>query len=104
MGGRKLATYVHVDGQVFGPDDNVPADVAEKITNPKAWAEAPADAPADDGGTATTVSVPPRSGKGSGVDAWTAYAATLDPPVDVAEGTSRDDVIAAIEAAGHPVE
>ena len=43
--GRKLATYVHVhteDGansKVFGPDDDVPADVAKLITNPKAWAD-----------------------------------------------------------------
>ena len=38
----KLNTYVHVqgdDGQmhVFGPDDDVPAWAAEKITNPGAW-------------------------------------------------------------------
>lgn len=36
---RKLATYVHIDGEVYGPDDKVPADVAKRITNPKAWAD-----------------------------------------------------------------
>lgn len=42
-----LATNVHVtdaDGvsHVFGPADEVPAWAAERITNPKAWAEPPA--------------------------------------------------------------
>lgn len=41
--GRKLAGYVHVDGVVYGPDSDVPAEVAEKITNPDAWATAPAE-------------------------------------------------------------
>lgn len=36
---RKLATYVHIDGVAYGPNDDVPADVAKKITNPKAWAD-----------------------------------------------------------------
>lgn len=43
MAGRKLVTYVHVNGQVYGPDSDVPADVAERITNPKAWGEQEAD-------------------------------------------------------------
>ncbi|MCM6778036.1 hypothetical protein NDR87_30925 [Nocardia sp. CDC159] len=39
---RKLNTYVHVhDGEgntrVFGPDDDVPADMAKLITNPAVW-------------------------------------------------------------------
>lgn len=42
----RLATYVHVtdDGGVihaFGPDDEVPAWAASKITNPHAWLEPP---------------------------------------------------------------
>lgn len=37
---KKLATYVHVDGQQYGPDSDVPADVAKKIENPDVWAEA----------------------------------------------------------------
>lgn len=36
---KKLATFVHVNGSVYGPDDEVPADVAKEITNPKAWAD-----------------------------------------------------------------
>jgi len=33
----KLAVYVHVDGQAYGPGDEVPTDVAKRITNPDAW-------------------------------------------------------------------
>lgn len=35
--GRKLNTYVHVDGVAYGPDDDVPAEVAERITAPGVW-------------------------------------------------------------------
>lgn len=34
---KKLKTYVHVDGAAYGPDDDVPAEVAKKITNPDVW-------------------------------------------------------------------
>lgn len=45
---KKLSTYVHVhdaDGNphVFGPDDDVPADMAKLITNPKAWEDSEKD-------------------------------------------------------------
>ena len=36
---RKLSSFVDVDGVWYGPDDKVPAAVAKRITNPKAWAE-----------------------------------------------------------------
>lgn len=36
-GQKKLATFVHVDGVEYGPESDVPADVAKKIENPKAW-------------------------------------------------------------------
>lgn len=44
---RRLRSYVHVDGTVYGPNDVVPPAVAEQITNPRAWAE-PADMFADE--------------------------------------------------------
>jgi hypothetical protein len=48
---RRLVTYVHLDGQVYGPADEVPDEVAERITNPDAWEPEtqevkPADQPA----------------------------------------------------------
>lgn len=35
--GRRLNTFVHIDGQVYGPSSDVPDEVAERITNPKVW-------------------------------------------------------------------
>lgn len=46
--------------------------------------------------------VPPRAGKGSGKEAWAAYAEANGVEVDA--DASRDDIIAACEAAGVPVE
>lgn len=45
MAGKKLATFVTVDGTQYGPDDDVPADVAEKIENPDAWEQPDEEAP-----------------------------------------------------------
>ena len=43
---RRLTAWVHltIDGALvsYGPDDEVPADHAALITNPKAWADEPA--------------------------------------------------------------
>lgn len=41
MAGKKLAANVYVDGVLYTPDSDVPADVAKQITNPKAWGEEP---------------------------------------------------------------
>lgn len=119
---RRLKAHVHVSddaGQshVFGPDDQVPDWAAEKITNPAAWdGDAPADGPSDeqdaptdeppddeDGpadGDAPDDGPPPQSGRGGGRAAWAAYAAAND--VEVADGATRDDIIAALNAAGVP--
>lgn len=35
--GAKLASRVAIDGQWYGPGDDVPDDVAKKITNPRVW-------------------------------------------------------------------
>jgi hypothetical protein len=45
--GKKLAKDVHVGGEVYSAGSEIAdADVAKKITNPKAWAE---EDQADDG-------------------------------------------------------
>lgn len=46
--------------------------------------------------------VPPRGGPGSGALEWREYARTVG--VEVADDASRDDVIAALEAAGKPTK
>lgn len=45
---------------------------------------------------------PPKSGAGSGRDAWAAYAEQRG--VTVADGSSRDDIVAALDQAGQPTE
>ncbi|MEU8136584.1 hypothetical protein [Streptodolium elevatio] len=101
--GRRLRTHVHVhdaDGRthVFGPDDDVPDWAAERIGNPKAWADdAPADGPEPDADDTDENSEPPRSGPGSGEASWAAYAAARG--IEVPDGASRKDIIAAVDAA-----
>lgn len=96
MAGR-LSSYVAVtdeDGVVhwFGPEDTVPGWAAKLITSPAAWADK-AGAVADEDGE------PPETGAGSGKAAWLAHAESLG--VDVGEDATRDDIVAAVRAAGH---
>jgi hypothetical protein len=109
MGRRLIGTVpIHQeDGTVkwYGPDDKVPASVAKQIGD-HAWVEDDEDAveppvpptPAPSGATP-----PPLSGAGSGAEAWAEYAAKLG--VSLPDGsTKRDDIVAAVRAAGYPVE
>lgn len=49
--GRKLRSFVHIPDpntnkvRVFGPDDDVPDEFAEQVTNPKAWDDYELDEP-----------------------------------------------------------
>ncbi|MCT9142941.1 hypothetical protein [Streptomyces violarus] len=106
---RRLRTFVHVDGTAYGPDDDVPAKVAEQIGE-HAWEDdsdqdgdgEPAEVgftdPTEPRSTAGAGEAPPRSGRGSGIEAWRAYAEQND--LDVAPDASREDIIAAAEGAG----
>lgn len=99
----KLNSYVHVpvdgDWVVYGPDDEVPAEHAALITNPKAWEDGEVPTAAVSGEvTGSGSGEPPRSGKGSARDAWEAFAA--DHGVHVEDDDSRDDIIAALAEAG----
>jgi hypothetical protein len=110
----KLNTTVHVDGVAYGPGKDIPAEVAAQITNPDVWdgdpptpvetpAETPVETPAaNDGKPAEDSSgIPPKGGAGSGKDAWLVYA---EGKVEVPEGATRDEIVAALEAAGIPTE
>lgn len=108
---RQLTSWVHVtdaDGvsHGFGPDDTVPAWAAAKITNPQAWGEADPEPevapppPPDPPGLVP----PPMGGPGSGVTEWLTYAGSLDVEVPEESRSKRDDVIAALRAAGKPVD
>ncbi|MCU1675341.1 MAG: hypothetical protein JWM93_99 [Frankiales bacterium] len=103
---KQLTGTVHVrtdDGKsgVFGPGDTVPKWAADLITNPKAWgaeaAPTPPPPPPGGGGGYTSPERPPVAGKGSGKDAWAAYAAARNVEVD--PSATRDEIVAAIEGA-----
>ena len=66
--------------------------------------EAPAEVESDEDATEDDdeVPVPPQGGPGSGRDAWVKYAESKGLAVTAEMG--RDDIIEALEAAGHPVD
>ena len=95
---RRVAAYVHVAGQVFAPGDEVPDDIAKKITNPAAWGD---DVPAktEDRKPDVDPNMPPaRSGKGSSKEAWAAFASAHD--VTMESTATREDIIAELERRG----
>jgi hypothetical protein len=91
----KLIGNVFVENEWYGPAygnaDQVPADIAAKIPNPKAWA----DGELPDGPIFTDVE-PPRTGRGSGVAAWRAHAEGLG--ITVPDDADRDDIVALVDA------
>lgn len=93
MAGAKKVPVVNVTvGETTYPaGKDLPAGVADQIDNPKVW-ETPKASGADalDG-------EPPRSGQGSGVDAWRDYAEASG--IDVPEGASRDDIVELVDQA-----
>lgn len=64
---------------------DVPDRVVALVDDPDAWQDAPAVKEEPE---------PPRTGRGSGRDAWAAYAAAQGLEVDAE--ASRDDIIAAL--------
>ncbi|MFJ3587531.1 hypothetical protein ACIQUY_29255 [Streptomyces sp. NPDC090231] len=94
---RRLIAYVHVDGVAYGPDDKIPAAALRQIGE-HAFADPDAEVDQDDdAGSGGDIEAPPRSGRGSGVEAWRAFAEQHD--IEVAADASREDIIAACEAA-----
>jgi hypothetical protein len=107
MSGRRLNTFVHVGGVAYGPGTDVPPEVAEKI-GAHAWEPDEDDQGEGEGAQigvedpTTTQSPgdepPARSGRGSGIDAWRKFAEQNGVEYDT--DASRDEIIAACEAAG----
>ncbi|WP_240801626.1 hypothetical protein [Streptomyces sp. A1136] len=95
MSERRLIAYVHVDGETYGPDDKVPTAVAARIGE-HAWAKDTEDTELPDGGGDES-GPPPRSGRGSGRDAWAAYA---EANGYAAGESTREQIIADLEAGG----
>jgi hypothetical protein len=111
--------FVDASGTVYGPGytNPVPDDVAEGVRNESIWQvpeEDDEDGAADDEEPADTeppaprveapaaapapVPEPPRSGAGSGLPAWRAFADSRD--VSYPQDAERGDVIAACREAG----
>jgi len=106
MPGR-LRSHVHVNDDsgrthVFGPGDQVPDWAAQKITNPKAWAQAPYADPGGQDETAAGQGQSPgdqtgRPAASASKDVWAAYASVLG--VQIPPGATKAEITAAVEAA-----
>jgi hypothetical protein len=100
----EFAVHLHDDNGTLVsllPGDEVPGWAARRIGD---HALASGDSTDDDGDDEEGGhdGPPPRHGRGSGEDKWRAYAEQNS--VDVSNAEGRDDVIAALELAGVPVE
>jgi hypothetical protein len=96
--------------RAFGPGEDLPEWAASQITNPDVWeGELPAHldeegnpqervATRTDGEAEARLPEPPRAGKGSGRDAWAAYASRRG--VEVPDDASRDDIVNALTERG----
>ena len=110
---RKLSTFVTVHerndkgeptgrSETYGPNDTLPAWAEKAITNPDVWADTEQDAGGSKEPERDPDGPPPKGGAGSGAPAWREYAARNN--VEVASDASREDVVAALDAAGVPTE
>ena len=96
----EYALHLHDrDGNLVSvmPGDEIPSWA--EVTNPYVLGKEESESAASDG---TSDGPPPRAGKGSGEPAWRKYAE--DNGVDVSGLEGRDDIIAAVDKAGVPVE
>lgn len=86
----RLSIHVNVDGTWYGPESEVPDEVAARITNPKVWVGEPAAEPAGGNGEQRTVQEPPRGGPGSSASAWRTFMESNG--FEVPEGASAKDM------------
>ena len=91
----KLAAYVFAGNRWFGPGDDVPADVAAEITNPKAWVggKVPDLGSEDTGGTVPD-GEPSESWKNAQLKAYAA-----EHGIDLGDASTKAEYLAAIVAA-----
>lgn len=86
------------DEELTGAEEEVDESIAEAADD-ETGAEQEQDETVE---TSSDVPVPPQGGPGSGKDVWAQYAAANG--VSVPGGASRDEIIAACEKAGVPVD
>jgi hypothetical protein len=99
----RVHTTVHVlkddhTHAIFEAGDEVPAWAVARITNPNVWEEPPTEEElnseaADDSG------VPAKAGPGATRQVWADFAESKGVAVEAE--WKRDDIIAAVENAGH---
>jgi hypothetical protein len=98
----KLNTHVTVHDEngapfTFGPDVELPEWAARKISNPNVWdGDAPVfeEEPEEEIDEADE-NEPARSGRGSGLPVWQAYAKSLD--ITFPEDADRNAIIALVD-------
>lgn len=106
--GRALVRNVYVDGKGYGPAfsnaDRVPADVAARVTNRRAWGDvgeshepAPVRAAASEGAAPPAVARP--AGNASKAD-WVAYAVARGVDGAEAEALTRTELRDLFDEAG----
>jgi hypothetical protein len=90
MAGRKLATTVHVGGQVFEAGSTPPKEFADLITNPKAWGDEP-----DSGSSSTPAkrSAPKRTTAKKAAATPAAKASDDDDDDKADDAGSGDDLL-----------
>lgn len=106
MGGRRLVANValrHPETgtvHIVAAGSPTPAWAEALIGNDELYDDEAADGPAP--ASQEPSAAPPKSGPGSGRDAWAAYAQASGHPA--ADGAGRDDIVSALQSAGIATE
>lgn len=99
---KKLTRTVFVDGVAYGPASTVPDDIAARITNPKAWVDADAPAPAPAGFVPATA--PVRSLDEPPSLEWTVRELkdfAKAQGLALGEARAKEQILAVLATAGH---
>jgi hypothetical protein len=80
----------------LAPADDADADVDDESEEDADSDDESADNSGDESGSGDGSEAPPRTGRGSGADAWREYATGLG--IEVPEDAGRDDIVALVEA------
>ncbi|MEF2979099.1 hypothetical protein [Subtercola sp. YIM 133946] len=88
---RTLAAAVHLDGMVYPAGTSVPAEVAERITNPKAWGDEPTRA---ESSVKTAGKAPKSKGSGKKAEPKAAPAAPAGAPDASDTASGETDLVA----------
>jgi hypothetical protein len=112
---KVLATDVHIDGKVYAAGTTPPADVAERISNPKSWRDADAGDAAEPVAAGDSITAygsvgepvgPPPAGSPAAANLTTAADGPPDPPktitVPTVDGGTGE--VPTSELAGDPAD